>query len=88
MPSRITGASPTFRGTVFPVRSSRSRIHSVFERMLTRMCNRCADDLVDECVMNRGDLFPGGEAIGRLHPARGPIDFFEFAVLAKPEVRQ
>src|SRR5215469_16571114 len=36
-PSRITGASPTLRGTVLPVRSSFSSTHSVFTRMLTRM---------------------------------------------------
>src|SRR5215469_3944709 len=36
-PSRITGARPTLRGTVLPVRSSFSSTHSVFTRMLTRM---------------------------------------------------
>ena len=33
----ITVASPTFRGTVRPVRASRSKIHSVFARMLARI---------------------------------------------------
>ena len=47
-----------------------------------------ADNLVNESVVNRRHLLPGGEAVRVLHAPRRPIDLVEFAILADPEVRQ
>ena len=88
MPSRITGTRPILHGEVLRGLVVAADDPLALGAHAGQDVQRRAEDLIDQRVMNRGDLLPGGEAVGRTHAPCAAVHVVQFAVLADPEVRE